>query len=215
MLVLGLTTATSTCGVALSDGDRLLAEAHVHVDRSHARRLAPLVAETLAHAGREPSELDAVAVVGGPGSFTGLRIGASTAKGLCLATGAALVAVPSGEALAASADALMQNTLFVLPSRRGEVLAAARSGPLRPVPLADLAELADGCRAALGPNAAAVADVLGIAAIVQDLRAGAVAALGAERLAAGETESVAAFEPAYGQAFVPSRPAPIFGGAGR
>ena len=216
VLVLGLTTATSTCGVALWDGDRLLADAHIYIDRSHARRLAPLVQETLAHARREARALDAVAVVAGPGSFTGLRIGASTAKGLCLATGAALVAVPSDEALAASADVLPQNVLYVLPSRRGEVLAAARSGPLAPVRLDALAEVADGCRFVLGPNADAVADAvaetLGLGPIPQDIRAGAVARLGAERLADGDTADVAAFEPDYGQAFVPSQPAPIFGG---
>ena len=215
MLTLGLTTATATCGVALLDGDRLLVETHVHVDRSHARRLAPLIAQALEHAGREARELGVVAVVGGPGSFTGLRIGASTAKGLCLATGAALVAVPSGDALAASQPVLMQNTLFVLPSRRGEVLAAARSGPLVPVALSDLPAFADGCSVVLGPNAEAVASAVpGLDAVPGDLRAGAVARLGAERFAAGETADAAAFEPDYGQAFRPSQPKAIFGGAG-
>ena len=208
MLTLGLTTATATCGVALLDGDRLLFEAHIHVDRSHAKRLAPLIAEAFEHTGRAAADLDAVAVVAGPGSFTGLRIGVSTAKGLCLATGAALVAVPSGDALAA--PVLTQNTLFVFPSRRGEVLASARSGPLVPVALDDLAAFADGCTAALGPNAEAVADALGIDAMPQDVRAGAVASLGAARHADGETVDVAAYEPDYGQAFKPSQPKAIF-----
>lgn len=209
MLTIGLTTATATCGVALLDGDRLLFEAHIHVDRSHAKRLAPLVAEAFTHTGRAAADLDAVAVVAGPGSFTGLRIGVSTAKGLCLSTDAALVAVPSGAALAASAPALAQNTLFVFPSRRGEVL-AARSGPMVPVAVPDLAAFADGCTVALGPNADAVGEALGIDAMPQDVRAGAVARLGAALYADGETVDVAAFEPDYGQAFRPSQPKAIF-----
>lgn len=213
MLVLGITTATATCGVALRDGDRLLAEAHIHVDRSHARRLAPLLAETLAHAGREARALDVVAIVAGPGSFTGLRIGASTAKGLCLATGAALVAVPGDEALADRSVAAGDETLYVLPSRRGEVL-AARTGPMRPVRLTELAAFADGCRHIIGPNAAEVGETLSeLNTTIRDIRAGDVARLGAARFADGETVDVASFEPDYGQAFVPSQPAPIFGGA--
>ena len=213
MLLLSLTTATSACGVALLAGDALLFEAHLHVDRSHARRLAPLVAQAFEHAGRAPAELDAVAVAAGPGSFTGLRIGASTAKGLCLATGAALVAVPSHHALAEPAR---DGDLVVLPSRRGEVL-ASNGGPMQPVRLADLEAFAAGCARIVGPNAEAVRDALAEPreVAVRDLRAGAVARLGAARLARGETEDVAAFEPDYGQAYVPSQPAPIFGGPPR
>lgn len=127
MLTLGIDTATDVCAVSLLDGDAVLVDAAIHVPRSHGTRLAPLVREALAHAGREPSDLGLVAVAAGPGSYTGLRIGTSTAKGLALATGAAVVGVPTLRALAAGA-AVRGPVCAVLPSRRGEVYAAVYDG---------------------------------------------------------------------------------------
>lgn len=100
MTVLGVETATAVCGAALvRDGVlvslRELEQAHVH-----AERLPGCIGGVLQEAGCAPGALDAVAVSAGPGSFTGLRIGLSTAKGLVYATGVALVAVPTLHALA-------------------------------------------------------------------------------------------------------------------
>ena len=111
-------------------GGALRVELTLHRPRRHSERLAPLIRDALRHAGDalDADDLDAVALAAGPGSYTGLRIGASTAKGLCAATGAALVPVPTLEALAeahrgraAPGDVLGA----VLRSRRGEVYAAA------------------------------------------------------------------------------------------
>ncbi|MEL6443560.1 MAG: tRNA (adenosine(37)-N6)-threonylcarbamoyltransferase complex dimerization subunit type 1 TsaB [Bacteroidota bacterium] len=127
MLTLGIETATDVCSVALLEDDAVLAEASLRLPRQHAARLVPLVRDVLAHTGRATTDLDLVSVSEGPGSYTGLRIGVSTAKGLCLATGAALVGVGSLEALAQTADGVAEPGDYVLaafPSRRGEVYAA-------------------------------------------------------------------------------------------
>ncbi|MEM8601969.1 MAG: tRNA (adenosine(37)-N6)-threonylcarbamoyltransferase complex dimerization subunit type 1 TsaB [Bacteroidota bacterium] len=127
MLTLGIETATDVCSVALLDGDALLAEASLRLPRQHAARLVPLVRDVLAHTGRAATDLDLVAVSEGPGSYTGLRIGVSTAKGLAIAADARLVGVPSLEALACQAAPLAQpgdRIAVAFPSRRGEVYAA-------------------------------------------------------------------------------------------
>jgi tRNA threonylcarbamoyladenosine biosynthesis protein TsaB len=127
-LLLALTTATDACGVALWREDRLQVELTLHRPRRHAERLVPLVRDVLAHGEARAADLDAVALATGPGSYTGLRIGASTAKGLCAATGAALVAVPTLRTLAEDAlrfAAPGDVLCAALRSRRGEVYVAA------------------------------------------------------------------------------------------
>ena len=149
MIVLGIETATDVCSVALLRGDAVLASASVCVPRSHATRLAPLVAETLAHARIAPRDLDRIAVSAGPGSYTGLRIGTSTARGLALAVGASVVAVGTLDALAAEARSLVRAAealVVALPSRRGEAYAALYDGdvcraPAQAVALDDLGRL--------------------------------------------------------------------------
>lgn len=134
-VVLGLETGGETCGVAAfaldpmrRDGSgRIVAEAYVRRANQHAARLAPLVQIVLDAAGATPADVAAVALSAGPGSYTGLRIGASLAKGFCEASGAALVAVGSLDALAEAARPAVlagERLAAVFPSRRGEVYAA-------------------------------------------------------------------------------------------
>ncbi len=128
MLTLGIETAADTCAVALLDGSNPLVELAILTPRSHATRLAPLIREALAHAGAQPADLDVIAVSAGPGSYTGLRIGLSTAKGLCLASGAALAAVPTLDALADAALMPAEDgdgVVVAARSRRGEIYGAA------------------------------------------------------------------------------------------
>ncbi|PYO22304.1 MAG: tRNA (adenosine(37)-N6)-threonylcarbamoyltransferase complex dimerization subunit type 1 TsaB [Candidatus Rokuibacteriota bacterium] len=89
MRVLALETSTLAGGVALVDGERLVAEYLLDVSVTHSERLMAAVDRVLADARWAPRDLDGIAVSIGPGSFTGLRIGVSTAKGLAwaLATG--------------------------------------------------------------------------------------------------------------------------------
>ncbi|MCH8121713.1 MAG: tRNA (adenosine(37)-N6)-threonylcarbamoyltransferase complex dimerization subunit type 1 TsaB [Bacteroidetes bacterium] len=122
---LALETATDICDVAVFCDKHPIAHRSLHQAKSHAERLVPMIQECLVEAAIEPERLQAIAVSSGPGSYTGLRIGASTAKGLAYATGARIIAVPTLEALAFP---LLQSTngpvIGVLPSRRGEVYLA-------------------------------------------------------------------------------------------
>ena len=99
-LFLCLDTSTPTARVALLDGDaQVRFTAEVTADR-HAGHLMPLCAQALQAAGVAPADLAGIACGGGPGSFTGLRIGLAAAKGLALPTGVPLYVVSSLEALA-------------------------------------------------------------------------------------------------------------------
>lgn len=152
MTLLALETATATCGVAvLVDGD-IVAEAHLHRPRVHAKRLTPLIEDTLDHAEIGAAALDAVAVSQGPGSYTGLRIGVSTAKGWALARGADLVGVPTLEAYAARLRPVTEAgdvVCALLDARRDEVYAGAyrraadgltEHAPTTALPVGDLPE---------------------------------------------------------------------------
>jgi tRNA threonylcarbamoyladenosine biosynthesis protein TsaB len=126
MRVLGIETATSVCGVALVDGMRVQAERSLDERYAHAERLFGFLDEVLESAAVGLPAIQGIGVSIGPGSFTGLRIGLSVAKGLHLATGIPVVAVPTLEALAlhGSADARAAGgdaLLAVLDARRGEV----------------------------------------------------------------------------------------------
>ena len=227
MLLLALETATDVCGAALHDGTRVLADAAVRLPRSHAARLAPLVTGLLDHVDATVADLDAVAVSGGPGSYTGLRIGASTAKGLVWAGSGELIAVPSLEAMAFAVwpQSGLDPILAAFPSRRGELYAAAFRpsadglAPLVPaaaLPFADLDAWlpAPGPFVVVGPAATAAAAALDAdRARVWDTApsASAVATLGAQRYREGRVENVAAWEPYYLKAFVAAPPRPIFG----
>jgi tRNA threonylcarbamoyladenosine biosynthesis protein TsaB len=84
-LILHIETATDICSVAISRGDQELAVVESGPDRSHATLLNSFIRECLKISGKELNQMDAVAVSKGPGSYTGLRIGVSTAKGIAYA----------------------------------------------------------------------------------------------------------------------------------
>ncbi len=98
-LIVHIETATSTCSVALSEGDELLGIKESHEEKSHAAQLAPFLKEVVTGAGKSFRDLDAVAVSIGPGSYTGLRIGISTAKGLAFGLDIPVLAVNTLESL--------------------------------------------------------------------------------------------------------------------
>ncbi|WP_103026616.1 tRNA (adenosine(37)-N6)-threonylcarbamoyltransferase complex dimerization subunit type 1 TsaB [Salinibacter altiplanensis] len=128
MTLLALETATATCGVAVLNDDGVVAEAHLHRPRVHAERLTPLIEDVLGHADVSTEALNAVAVSMGPGSYTGLRIGTSTAKGWALSADAAFVGVPTLEAYAARVGPMAAPEDVVcalLDARRDEVYAGA------------------------------------------------------------------------------------------
>ncbi len=92
MLILGIDTTTLSCSVALLENDSILAELTLNIKKTHSERLMPLLDLMLNEAGIAREDLEAIAVAAGPGSFTGLRIGVSTAR--ALAQGLRIPAVP-------------------------------------------------------------------------------------------------------------------------
>lgn len=84
-LILYIETATDICSVAVSEGEKLLALVESGQERSHATLLSRFMREAMKKAGLDLNQVDAIAVSKGPGSYTGLRIGVSTAKGLAYA----------------------------------------------------------------------------------------------------------------------------------
>ena len=106
--------------VAVLDDDTLLAEYTVNHKKTHSQTLLPMIDEIMRMLGMDPAELDAVAVAGGPGSFTGLRIGSATAKGLGLALGIPLVAVPTADALACNLCEVTDSLIVPMMDARRE-----------------------------------------------------------------------------------------------
>ena len=99
-MILAIETATDVCGVALVHGGRVIGERSVNEKKIHSEKLLPMIDEILRGAMIPLSSVDAIAVSIGPGSFTGLRIGLSAAKGLACARHKPIVAVPTLDALA-------------------------------------------------------------------------------------------------------------------
>jgi tRNA threonylcarbamoyladenosine biosynthesis protein TsaB len=124
MRILALETATSACTVAVVDGSNVLAEVTLQVPRAHSTRLMPLVAQMIEDSGIPKAELDGIAVGIGPGSFTGLRIGLATAKGLAFALNKPCAGVSTLKALAYGTGAQLGLVVPMLDAKRGEVFTA-------------------------------------------------------------------------------------------
>lgn len=99
-MILCLETATPTCSVALNEGERTLALRECKGQNAHSEKITLFIKEVLEETGIHYHQLDAVAVSKGPGSYTGLRIGVSTAKGICYAADLPLIAVDTLHAMA-------------------------------------------------------------------------------------------------------------------
>lgn len=120
MIVLGIETATSVCGVGLSGEDGLKADYRVNQGAIHAERLPVLVQNILQDAGVSPEDISGIAVSLGPGSFTGLRIGLGLAKGLAMGWGKPLIGVPTMAGLIFSAPRVCKRVCILLTARKGE-----------------------------------------------------------------------------------------------
>jgi tRNA threonylcarbamoyladenosine biosynthesis protein TsaB len=99
-MMIAIETATDVCGVALVHNGAVAAHRSIREKNVHSERLLPMIDEVLREAAVALTDLDAICVSIGPGSFTGLRIGLSTAKGLAVASRKPVVAVPTLDALA-------------------------------------------------------------------------------------------------------------------
>ncbi len=123
-LILALDTSTGIGSVAVGEGERLLAEVVLRVGAGHSEALLPAVDFALCSAGFAPSDLTRVVVGGGPGSFTGLRIGAATAKGIVHALEVPLYAYSGLLATAVGSWGAERPVCALFDARRREVYAA-------------------------------------------------------------------------------------------
>lgn len=124
MKILGLDSSGLVASAALVSDGILTAEYTIHNKKTHSQTLMPMIAEMLSMAGTEPGELDAVAVSEGPGSFTGLRIGASIAKGLAWTLKIPIIPVSSLMGLAANVETPGQIVCPIMDARRNQVYTA-------------------------------------------------------------------------------------------
>ncbi len=216
MKILAVDTATSACSAAVADaGAGILAEMTVDIGQTHSKYLMGLIDTVLTIAGLGISDIDGFAVTRGPGSFTGLRIGISTVKGLAAASGKPLAGVSTSDALAFQfpfADSLI---CTLIDARKKEVYASRyrfEEGILKKeiqdqVVSLDkaVADIAEPCLFAgngallyqkqiidiIGKNARFAPPCLNI------VRAGTVAHLGMQRLEKGDSDDAALFSPRY------------------
>jgi tRNA threonylcarbamoyladenosine biosynthesis protein TsaB len=172
-LTLAIEAATAAGGVALADGERLLSEVLLAEGGRHAEALLPAVGFLLERAGAAPRDIGTVVVGAGPGSFTGVRIAAATARGLVRGLGVPLFAYPSLEVLARSAGRRDRTVCGLFDARRGEVYAGAWRFPENGPP-----------RVVLEPVAATVETVLARLAGTDPLYVGSGALAYAERILA-------------------------------
>ena len=128
-IILNIETATERCSVAIGKDGKLLVEKTSEEQYSHAAKLTLLIEQCLTATQLELKDLDAIAISSGPGSYTGLRIGSSTAKGICYALNKPLIAVSTLHSLA-SASIKEETTapaiyIPMIDARRMEVYAEA------------------------------------------------------------------------------------------
>lgn len=124
MKLLALDASGLVASVALLTEDKLIAEYTVQDKLTHSQTLMPMLDEIKRMVSLDLSELDYIACAGGPGSFTGLRIGAATAKGLALGLGIPLVSVPTLDALAYNIFATNAIVCPIMDARRQQVYTA-------------------------------------------------------------------------------------------
>lgn len=213
--ILLLETSTRMLSVALAQDGKVLAERVCDEPRQQASLTVPLVKEVLDAAGMSLRDCDAVAVSSGPGSYTGLRVGVSTAKGLCFGAGLPLISVGTLDILVAGAT--LETQQFVIPmidARRMEVYTAVyspageRLTPIEAVVVsADsfAAQLAAGPVLFIGDGALKCREVIGHpnARFVEAYpMAAAMAPLAEAAFQAGRFEDLAYFEPFYLKDFV-------------
>lgn len=121
MKILAVDTATTSCSVAVFDNDTMLSESTLVRQQTHSKHLMEMIDYAVTLAGLAVTALNGFAVTIGPGTFTGLRIGMSSIKGLALATGNPVVGVSSLDALALQATPTPYLICPLIDARRGEV----------------------------------------------------------------------------------------------
>ena len=132
--ILNIETATKNCSVAVAkNGQTLLCREMAELGYSHAEKLHVFIEEVLKELNLKFKDLDAVAVSQGPGSYTGLRIGVSAAKGLCFALDIPLISVDTLAVLASQANISEGLIIPMIDARRMEVYSAVYNADLEKI----------------------------------------------------------------------------------
>lgn len=201
--ILAIDTSTRSSAVAVGRSSDAIEAADIREARHrHGSTLLEQIDAVLASAGSSLDDVHAIAVGTGPGSFTGMRVGLATAKTIAYVRGLPVVGVPSATALREAAVAALDASpeiAVVLPAGAHDHYLALPAEEVRLVPPGELAEALED-RAALSVDIEA--DILGVdaAALGDTALAGmatALLGLAAERLAAGEADSIERLVPAY------------------
>ena len=124
MKILAIETSTYAGSIAVLENERILGEYYFDIGPAHTEKLVPSIDWLLSELGMDRSDLTGVAVSLGPGSFTSLRVGISTAKGICYTLGIPLVGVSSLKVLAMNLPFAHYNICPVIDARKGEVFAS-------------------------------------------------------------------------------------------
>lgn len=134
-VLLNLETATTNCSVSLSrNGEVLVLKEHNSANYSHAEQLHVFIQEAVEEASLRFSDIDAISVSKGPGSYTGLRIGVSAAKGLCFSLDVPLISIATLESMAFQAKEMDVDYIIpLLDARRMEVYSAVFDKNLKQV----------------------------------------------------------------------------------
>lgn len=224
--ILLLETATDSCSVALANSDNVIAEKYINQPKAHASLLARYICDILEENNLKMDDCSAVAVSKGPGSYTGLRVGVSCAKGLCYGAGKPLISVCT---LATIAQMAIDNKLYtgqgdflivpMIDARRMEVYTAnfnSKGEQLTPVEAKILdensyaAELAAGPVLFTGNGAEKFKDLVGgnpnAYFAPQEPHACGMRVIAADKLQKEEFEDNAYFEPFYLKDFVAGKP---------
>ncbi|HWJ02709.1 MAG TPA: tRNA (adenosine(37)-N6)-threonylcarbamoyltransferase complex dimerization subunit type 1 TsaB [Verrucomicrobiae bacterium] len=218
MWILSIDTATKVTGLAIHRAGNLVAESFLHTDKTHSERLMPMIMQIMEQAGIGFADLNAVAVTSGPGSFTGLRIGMATAKGIAQVRQIPVLGVNTLDALAQHGVNFPGVVVPILDARKDEVYTAvfrsehghlSRYGDYRAINPVELAnELVDVPENILFVGDAVPAyrnilqDILGAKAVFHPdsmsmPRGSHVGYLAVKRFAKGETDDLFALKPFY------------------
>ncbi len=118
--ILAIDTATNACSAAFRADGEVRAHRYELMERGHAERLMPMIAEVMTEAGKPVKAVDLIAVTVGPGAFTGLRVGLAAARGLALAAAVPCFGVTTTEAIAAAVEGDRDGLVVVMDSKRAD-----------------------------------------------------------------------------------------------
>jgi tRNA threonylcarbamoyladenosine biosynthesis protein TsaB len=215
MKVLGVDTSTMTAGIGIVEDDEILVELKFSVKITYSEILLSCIDQALKNVGLTIDDLDGFAISIGPGSFTGLRIGLSTLKGLSFATGKPLASVPSLDALAYLSLYCQYPVVTMLDAKKDQVYAAiyeTKEGELKResdylvIDVEDLAKRISRKTLFVGPGAKLyqrklielLKDKAYFSQAEQSLPSGAtVAFLGSKKLILNQFEDIVNLEPLY------------------